>query len=87
MLRASNIRAIQQLDMISRMAAHRPDVEFEVHWVAIPDDAKLPESKDMFDKDYMKALVELGRKVGSDPSSWRAESPLLEMDWEQSHSD
>jgi len=82
-LRAASIQSLQQLDVMRRLAAQRPDVEFEVYWVAIPDDAVLPESEDIFDPNYMRALVELGRRVGADPTSWRTESPLLELDWEQ----
>jgi predicted acylesterase/phospholipase RssA len=51
------------------------DIEFR--WVAIPEDAPKPGSKDMFDKDYMLALEELGRKMGADPSVWKTEVPLV----------
>ncbi|MEM9109197.1 MAG: patatin-like phospholipase family protein [Planctomycetota bacterium] len=84
MLRAANIRSLQQLDVMRRLSVERPDVQFEVYWVAIPPDYELPEMKDgMFDKQYMRELVELGRKMGSDPSSWQTESPLLELDWDR----
>lgn len=84
MLRAANIRSLQQLDVMRRLATRRPNVAFEVYWVAIPPDYELPEMKDgMFDQAYMRALVELGRKMGADPSSWHTESPLLELDWDQ----
>ena len=85
MLRAANIRSLQQLDVMRRLAVNRPDVEFEVYWVAIPPDAQLPEADpdNMFDEGYMRALVELGREIGADPGSWHTESPLLELDWER----
>jgi len=52
------------------------DIEFR--WVAIPEDApKSPDSKNMFDKDYMLALEKLGRKMGADPSVWKTEVPLV----------
>jgi hypothetical protein len=79
MIRSSNVHGLQQLDLMRRYGSRRPDVEFEVYWVAIPDDAVLPESRAIFDRDYMRALVDLGRRMGRDPSSWRTESPMLEL--------
>ncbi len=85
MLRAANIRSLQQLDVMRRLATRRPDVAFEVYWVAIPPEFELPQAADgMFDEQYMRALVELGREIGADPNSWHTESPLLELDWERS---
>jgi hypothetical protein len=49
------------------------DIEFR--YVAIPDDAPQNETKDMFDRDYMIALEELGRTMGADPASWRTDVP------------
>ena len=81
LIQAANIRSLQQLEVMRRLASRRPDVEFEIYWVAIPPEADLPESNGMFDKTYMRALLELGRTMGRDPSSWHTESPLLELDW------
>ncbi|MEN1705031.1 MAG: patatin-like phospholipase family protein [Planctomycetota bacterium] len=76
---STNVRALQQLELMKIIGRRRPDVEFEVRWVAVPKDADLPESDDMFDETYMRALIELGRAMGRDPASWREESPLLEL--------
>jgi len=51
------------------------DVEFR--WVAIPEDAPKPATTAMFDKDYMLALEDLGRKMGADPSIWKTDVPLV----------
>ena len=51
------------------------DIEFR--WVAIPEDAPKPATTAMFDKDYMLALEELGRKMGADPSIWKTDVPLV----------
>lgn len=85
MLRAANIRSLQQLDVMRRLSVQRPDVDFEVYWIAIPEDAELPEPNpsNMFDEKYMRALVDLGRELGADPDSWHTESPLLELDWQK----
>ena len=43
----------------------------ELHIVSIPDDAPTKTNKkEMFDQKYMRALQDLGRKMGADPSSW-----------------
>jgi len=31
----------------------------------------------MFDKEYMVALEELGKKMGADPSSWQTDVPPI----------
>lgn len=48
--------------------------EVEFRFVAIPD-AWEPPVKGTFQKQTMQALVELGRKMGADPASWRTVIP------------
>ena len=57
------------------------DVEFR--YVAIPDDAVERQGDNMFDRDYMLALEELGRRMGADPEVWRnaIPDPLLTEDF------
>jgi predicted acylesterase/phospholipase RssA len=50
-------------------------LEVEFHYVSIPDDAPKNDTGDMFDRDYMIALEDLGREMGADPSSWKTEIP------------
>jgi predicted acylesterase/phospholipase RssA len=59
-------------------------LDAELYFVSIPMDAPKKESKEMFDQDYMRALQDLGRTMGADPSSWQNEvtSPYeAEFDW------
>lgn len=52
------------------------NVSFEVRFVAIPND--YPETKtstDIFKQEEMRSLVELGRRMGADPSSWQDSIP------------
>lgn len=46
----------------------------EVRYVAIPDSWKAP-SGELFDPAVMMELVQLGKKLGKDPSVWRSELP------------
>ncbi len=61
-------------DMVQDARVER-GIDAELHFVAIPADFPKPETKEMFDKEYMVQLEELGRKMGSDPSSWQSEVP------------
>lgn len=49
------------------------DAEYRI--VSIPPDTPPSTSKEMFDKEYMLGLEELGRTMGADPSSWTTEIP------------
>lgn len=42
---------------------------------AIPQDGPKQESEELFDRQYMIQLEELGREMGADPSVWRTEVP------------
>jgi predicted acylesterase/phospholipase RssA len=48
--------------------------EVEFRFVAIPDEWE-PPVKGSFKKETMQALVDLGRKMGADPASWRSVIP------------
>lgn len=68
------------MHLLHRIAIESKEIEgldVEFRWVAIPDDAPKKGSKDMFDKEYMLALEELGRKMGADPSVWQTEVPMV----------
>jgi predicted acylesterase/phospholipase RssA len=56
-------------DMVDDAKAER-GIDAELHLVSIPDDAPKKTTKEMFDQKYMRALQDLGRKMGADPSSW-----------------
>jgi predicted acylesterase/phospholipase RssA len=58
--------------------------EAELRYVAIPADAPKKTTKEMFDKEYMLKLEDLGRLMGADPSNWSDEIPSpygLEDSW------
>ena len=66
------------LDLIKSMVQYGTEdrsFEAELHYVAIPADAPKKTTKEMFDKEYMLQLEELGRQMGADPSSWLDEIP------------
>lgn len=66
------------LDLIKDIVAEFREergMDAEFRMVAIPADAPYPETKEMFDKENMLQLEELGRNMGTDPSVWRTEVP------------
>jgi hypothetical protein len=61
-------------DMVHEARVER-GIDAELHFVSIPADTPASETKDMFDKEYMVRLEELGRQMGADPASWQSEVP------------
>jgi hypothetical protein len=52
------------------------DVEAEFRYVAIPPEASTPRDlDDLADAKLARKLVELGRRLGADPSSWKQDVP------------
>jgi hypothetical protein len=48
--------------------------DFEVRYISVPDDWT-PPKPDVFDKEVMNALVDMGERMGADPASWRTDPP------------
>ena len=69
--------AMQLLHRIAIESEKIEGLDVEFRWVAIPDDAPKKGTKSMFDKEYMVAMEELGKKMGADPSSWQTEVPQI----------
>jgi hypothetical protein len=69
--------AMQLLHQIAVDSEKIDGVEIEFRWIAIPDDAPKKGTKEMFDREYMLALEELGRKMGADPSVWKTDVPRI----------
>ena len=71
----SQLFALDLIKTMVRDAKGERGFEAELHYVAIPEDAPKKTTKEMFDKEYMLQLEELGRRMGADPSSWLDEIP------------
>jgi len=66
------------MDLIKVMVQHAEadrGIEAELYFVAIPMDAPKKITKEMFDREYMLQLQELGRRMGADTSVWLDEVP------------
>lgn len=71
LMRGSTLQTIQDVETFSQLINKRPDFNVEMNYVAIPQSYVIPETTNLFDKQKMRGLVELGRELGRDPSSWR----------------
>ena len=70
-------------DMVHEAGAER-GIDAELHFISIPADAPKSETKEMFDREYMVQLEELGRTMGANPDSWHDQVPsayTVEGNW------
>ena len=74
LVRTSTLQSIFDAETYVRVINQRPEFDAQMRYVAIPQDYPIPDTDEMFDADTMRKLVKLGRKMGSDPTSWRTES-------------
>ena len=74
LLRTSTLQSIQDGETYVALINQRPEFDAVLRYVAIPEDFEIPEGDGMFDSETMRALVELGRRMGSNPESWRTEA-------------
>ena len=70
------LERIQDLESLFALIDARPEFDAVFRYVAIPQEFEIPGSDQMFDARTMRALVELGRRMGADPSSWRTRALL-----------
>jgi predicted acylesterase/phospholipase RssA len=81
---SSQLFALAWIKDMARQARVERGLDAELYLVSIPNDAPEKSTKGMFDQEHMRALQELGRKMGADPSSWQTEVPdayTVEGDW------
>jgi len=75
LMASEEIFALNLIKMMVNEAKIERGFDAEFHMVSIPADTPPSTSKEMFDKDYMLGLEELGRTMGADPKSWTTEIP------------
>ena len=81
---ASQLFALALLREMTHVAETDRGMDIELRFVSIPVDAPKNETKDMFAKEYMLGLADLGRKMGADPSTWQTAIPSayrVETEW------
>jgi hypothetical protein len=71
LMRGSTLQTIQDTETFAQMINLRDEFDVEMRYVAIPQDYEIIQSRNMFDKEKMQALVELGRRMGANKNSWK----------------
>ncbi len=49
----------------------RSDFDVQMHYVAIPQDYEIPQTRNLFDAEKMRGLVDLGEQMGGNSASWK----------------
>jgi hypothetical protein len=71
LMRGSTLQSIQDIETFSQLINRRDDFDVQMHFVAIPQDYEVQSSGNLFDREIMQGLVELGEQMGTDTDSWR----------------
>lgn len=74
LLRTSTLQSIQDIETFIRLIDQKQNFDAKMRYVAIPQEYPIPETDNMFDAEKMRGLVELGRRMGADPTSWQTAS-------------
>jgi hypothetical protein len=75
LLHSSILQTIQSAETFTKAANQRPELDVEMRFVAIPQDFEMTLSSNIFDKDIMQRLVELGEQMGANPDTWQTKAP------------
>lgn len=73
-IRASTLTAVRHLFTIAELERLRYKANVEVRFLAIPD-SWTPKNPNVFDKDTMNDLADLGERLGADPKNWSTSAP------------
>jgi hypothetical protein len=72
--RSATITAIRHLFSQTEIAQRTLHSDIQVRLMAIPDDF-VPPKPGVFQTETMNALVDLGEKMGADPTAWKTDPP------------
>jgi len=76
-IRSALIKDLRLAAYVAQVTDERIPGEIEFRFVAVPNDF-VPPVPGNFKPETMRALVELGKRMGRDPSSWQVEVPYLD---------
>jgi hypothetical protein len=72
--RSATVSSMRHLFSLADISRLEYGVEVEVRYVCVPDDWT-PPRLGVFHKEVMNALVDMGERMGADPTSWRTAPP------------
>ena len=70
MSRFSNIASMRLLDFQTELMRKVDGIDVQYFYVAVPDDFRVP-VQGTFKQETMRALSDLGYKMGLEPESWK----------------
>lgn len=71
LMRGSTLQSLQGMETFAELMNQQPLFDVKMRYVAIPQSYNIPDTRNLFDKDKMRGLVELGEEMGADPQSWK----------------
>ncbi len=74
LLRISTLQSIQDTETYIHLIDKLETFDAEFRYVSIPQEFPIDNSDEMFHTETMQKLVELGRKMGADSTSWETEA-------------
>ncbi len=74
LLRTSTLQSIQDMETFVGLINRYPEFDAKMKYVAIPQDFPIADSDKMFEAETMRELVELGLRMGADPTSWKTKA-------------
>jgi hypothetical protein len=72
--RTATINSIRHLFALAEVSRLKHSADIEVRFMAVPDDWA-PSLADIFVKEVMNDLADMGERMGADPSNWQEKSP------------
>jgi Patatin-like phospholipase len=75
-VRRSVVESLQDLETFMRLVDRQAELDVQFRYVSIPPGIDLGDSEEIFDPEVMSRLVDLGREMGADPTSWNSRALL-----------
>ena len=72
---SSEVVALRELYALAELTRQRGQGEVEVRWVAIEEPLGASVFPTLFDRDQMRRLSDLGKKMGANPKVWNVQAP------------
>lgn len=74
LMRGSTLQTIQDAETFVNLINKRDDFDVQMNYVAIPQNYKIIDTPALFDKEKMRALVDLGEQMGATHTSWKTKA-------------
>lgn len=73
-IRSSALQNIQDAETLIQLINDRPKFDVQLRYVAIPQSFPIQDTEEIFNPETIQNLIELGLKMGADPTSWKTDA-------------